>query len=378
MQSTPKGHNVAMKINRANSSGLLVASIITIGWLAANARAVPIMNAGFEDVSGQSPFNEFTFGEPAGWDFYDPSGIVNSAGIYTGTLQPNGTDFFNTIAPEGVKVSILFNASREGEGAYGYVQTLADTLQANTEYALTVEVGNIASGTAQNGTFFNLDEFPGYRVDLLAGGIVIAQDDNSLAIPEGEFATSTVSIHVGATHPQMGQNLGIRLVNLNVLPDGYTQATSPDLEVDFDDVALSATPVTFSPGDIDRNGIVDRADAAQLARHMGSMDGTWETGDFDNNGATGLTDLALLQTNLSATELPEVSRAAVPEPATQALAALALVWGAVMRHRHRSPQIAVGTAVAGAPTAITASLCREGVSAGCCQKQRFLTRMALS
>lgn len=56
---------------------------------------------------------------------------------------------------------ILFNSGREGEGEYGYEQTLAETLQAYTSYSLSVEVGNIASGTAQNGTFFNLDEFPG-------------------------------------------------------------------------------------------------------------------------------------------------------------------------------------------------------------------------
>lgn len=224
---------------------MALALIITIGWLTAetNATVITVINPGFEDVSGQTPFNEFTFGEPQGWDFYDPDSIIPDPGTFTGTLQPNGTDFFNTTAPEGVKVSILFNSGREGEGEYGYVQTLTDTLQANTEYVLSVEVGNIASGTAQDETFFNLDEFPGYRVDLLAGGVVIAQDDNSLVIPEAEFATSTVSISVGAAHAQLGQQLGIRLVNLNVIPAGFTQETSPDLEVDFDDVGLSSTPI---------------------------------------------------------------------------------------------------------------------------------------
>jgi len=210
-------------------------------WFAADAIAmmIAVTNSGFEDVSGQTPFNEFTFGTPIGWPFHDPNSVIPDPGTFTGTLQPNGTDFFNTTAPEGVKVSILFNSGREGEGEYGYSQTLVDTLQTNTEYSLTVKVGNIASGTAQNGQFFNLDEFPGYRVDLLAGGVAIAQDDNSLTIPEAEFATSTVILSVGATHAQLGQDLGIRLVNLNVIPDGFTQATSPDLEVDFDDVVLS-------------------------------------------------------------------------------------------------------------------------------------------
>ena len=137
----------------------------------------------------------------------------------------------------------LFNSGAEGNGEYGFEQTLTDTLQANTRYELLVEVGNIASGTATNGQFFNLDEFPGYRVDLLAGGTVIAQDVNSLIIPEAEFATATVSIDIGAGHALLGQALGIRLVNLNEIPPGFTQQTSPDLEVDFDNVRLTATPL---------------------------------------------------------------------------------------------------------------------------------------
>ena len=70
-----------------------------------------------------------------------------------------------------------------------------------------------------NGEFFplTLSGFPGYRVDLLAGGEVIAQDENSLAgsIDDGKFGTSTVPFITGSTHPQLGQALSIRLVNLN-------------------------------------------------------------------------------------------------------------------------------------------------------------------
>ena len=100
-----------------------------------------------------------------------------------------------------------------------------------------------------------MDEFPGYRVDLLGGGVVIAQDDNTLTIPEGEFATATVSLSVGDTHPQLGQALGIRLVSLNEIPGGFTQQTSPDLEVDFDDVQLSATAIPGVPA-VSRWGLV--------------------------------------------------------------------------------------------------------------------------
>jgi hypothetical protein len=302
-----------------------IVAAFVVTFAASGAHAVTIVNPGFEDTTGQNPFNEFTFGEPVGWNYYDPGGVIASAGTYTGTLEPNGVDFFDTAAPEGAKVAILFNAGREGEGEYGYLQTLADTLQPNTDYVLSVEVGNIASGFATNGEFFNLDEFPGYRVELLAGGIAVAEDDNSLSIAEGAFATSTVSLRIGDSHPRLGENLGIRLVNLNLLPPGYTQQTSPDLEVDFDDVRLSATPIADMPGDVNRDGVVDRADAALLAMHFGTANGAmWSTGDLDADGATTLADAVIVQQYLAveptAPAAAAASLAAVPEP--HAIAAL--------------------------------------------------------
>ena len=88
------------------------------------------------------------FGTPVGWVLYETNNVIPDAGNFTGILEPNGTDFFNTVAPEGVKVCILFYSGREGEGEYSYEQTLTETLQSNTVYSLRLEVGNIASGTA--------------------------------------------------------------------------------------------------------------------------------------------------------------------------------------------------------------------------------------
>ncbi|CAB5121934.1 hypothetical protein D3OALGB2SA_3041 [Olavius algarvensis associated proteobacterium Delta 3] len=220
---------------------------------AAMAMPITMVNPGFENTAGQTDFFEFTFGEPVGWSTYDPNNVVfGGSGITIGTLFPNGTDFFNTTAPEGDLVSILYGNNQFGLGEYGLTQTLSAVLEANTRYDVTVEVGNIASGTAQNGAFFNLDGFPGYRVQFLAGGQVVAEDDNSLAgiIPEGEFMTAGVSVTIGAIHPQLGQNIGIRLINRNEIPAGYTAQNSPDLEVDFDNIQLSANtavplPATF-------------------------------------------------------------------------------------------------------------------------------------
>ena len=132
------------------------------------------------------------------------------------------------------------------QGEYGFQQTLTSTLQANTNYSLQVEIGNIASGTGIDGTFFNLDGFPGYRVDLLAGITVLNQDNNTFAgsIGEGLFSTSLLRFSTGASHPLLGQALGIRLVNLNVLDAGFPLTV---LEVDFDNVRLSAVSAVPEP-----------------------------------------------------------------------------------------------------------------------------------
>ncbi len=168
--------------------------------------------------------------------------------FFVGTLRPTAPTFFNNGAPDGQRVAIAFNYFGSGGlGEYGLQQTLLATLQPNTAYSLQVEIGNIASGTSLDNTFFPLGGFPGYRVDLLAGGSVIASDNNTLAsaIAEGAFATSTIQFSTGATHTRLGQPLAIRLVNLNQIDPLFPNS---DLEVDFDLVRLSAISSVPEPG----------------------------------------------------------------------------------------------------------------------------------
>ncbi len=222
----------------------------------AQAAPITVINPGFEDISGETVQNEFTFGALTGWELYDPDGVagIGTGGDYfIGTLTPQPDpgspgDFINFTdgALEGSRVGIAFNFVgndvANGGGEYGFEQTLAASLAANTRYELSVGIGNIASGNSLGFGFFDLDGFPGYRVDLLAGGEIIASDNNTLAgsIPEGEFRLTTVTFSTGASHAQLGEALGIRLVNLNVLDPAFPDA---DLEVDFDDVQLDAVVV---------------------------------------------------------------------------------------------------------------------------------------
>ncbi len=233
----------------------LAAAVMLACSCAVQAAPLAIVNPGFEDLSGEVVFNEFTFGAQNGWDLYDPAAITNGGAgntFFIGTLTPFEADpigapgVFTNIpagAPQGQRVGIAFNfANGGGLGEYGFQQTLSATLAANTRYALNVDVINIASGTSRSGTFFDLTGFPGYRVDLLAGGVVVAQDVNSLAasIGDGEVGTSSVVFTSDANPLGLGQNLTIRLVNLNV-PD--PSGPGADLEVDFDNVRLEALAV---------------------------------------------------------------------------------------------------------------------------------------
>jgi len=239
--------------------GVLVAAALTNAAVV-SAASLTVINSGFEDISGETPNNEFTFGPLNGWGLYeDPIGLTSGGTgptYFLGTLTPFEEDpvgnpgvfvFFPDGAAEGQRVGIAFNFfGSGGQGEWGFEQILSDTLQPNTQYTLEVEIGNIGSGTSMGGQPFVLDGFPGYRVDLLAGGVVVAQDVNSLAgsIPDGEFATSTVSLTTGDTHPQLDGTLGIRLVNLNQVDPAFPNS---DLEVDFDDVRLDASPVAGVP-----------------------------------------------------------------------------------------------------------------------------------
>lgn len=232
----------------------LIPLALSLTALSATAADITIVNAGFEDITGETPSNEFTFGDFPGWSFYDPSGAKGSGAgpsYYVGTLQPqiideideNNHQYFHAGAPEGERVAIAFNVAASANAEeYGLIQVLSATLQADTRYTLSALVGNIASGTSLDTSSYNLNGFPGYRIDLLAGTTVLASDNNTLAdsILEGAFALSTTEYTSPSFGALIGQQLAIRLVNLNQIDGDFPDA---DREVDFDDISLTAVAI---------------------------------------------------------------------------------------------------------------------------------------
>jgi hypothetical protein len=69
---------------------------------------------------------------------------------------------------------------------------------------------------------------------------------------------------------------------------------------------------TPAVGDLNGDGVTDRADAAVLLRHLGRAGNSHRArGDIDGDRATTLADLALLQSNLGSTIIPSAPAASV-------------------------------------------------------------------
>lgn len=231
--------------------GLSICPGLITGWLffalfsPASAQSIPILNAGFESTN-ITP-GAFVVLQPLGWTTYDPVGMIDNANNAVGVIRPlPGTEYFPAGTPQGSNAALVFLAGPQ-IGEAGLQQTLTSNLQASMRYRCSVQIGNIASGWSLPGSsggpsnYFNLNGFPGYRIDVLAGGTVVGSDNNSIGatIPEGEFRQTRFYFDTGPSPTQLGQPLGIRLVNLKA----PGTVSVPNIEVDFDEVILTAGPV---------------------------------------------------------------------------------------------------------------------------------------
>lgn len=196
----------------------------------ANAVLLTVNNFSFENPStAPATFTGDQASGPADWSVYN-AGDTNSF-RYFGVWNPATTDSYTDPVPDGFNVGVVFLLNTFSIAEAGFQQVLPSTLEVSTRYTLSVDVGNFDPGSGS--APWDFTGFPGYRVDLLAGGVVLASDNNTLMPAEGRFLTSTISYTVGASHTNAGQALAIRLVSLN----------GTGVEVNFDNVLLDATAV---------------------------------------------------------------------------------------------------------------------------------------
>jgi hapalindole H/12-epi-hapalindole U/12-epi-fischerindole U synthase len=289
------------------------------------AAPVAIVNHGFEDLylggnlppqyGGDVPATAFPVGAaPNGWSPYGAVGGV----AYIGVLNPGVmaveelATYFPEGAPEGENVALTFFDGHQGGAEFGIQQVLTATLQPRTRYTLTVDVGNIASGISAVQPYagfgnFDLRGFPGYRIDLLAGDTLLVSDIDSLNPEEGQFLTSTIDVVIDNDHEELDEQLTIRLVNLN---EQDVDDPDVDLEVDFDDVRLDASPLAGA--DFDADGDVDADDLAEWQGAF-SINGS---GDADADGDSDGADFLAWQRQYTGSESLLTASVAIPEPAT--------------------------------------------------------------
>ena len=219
-----------------NKTAIIVLLAVSVfGLSSTKAASLLIQNHSFEaPVTGNGTFIASDSSAPSGWSIYGPTAVGFR---FFGVLNPSGTTLYDHPIPnydenanKNVGVVFLYTP---GVAEGGLEQTLSATLELNTEYTLTVEAGNIANDVNEPHNAFNFSGFPGYRIELLAGGTVLGTGNNTLSIAEGTFGTSTVVFSTGISHPNAGQALGIRLINLN----------GSGIEVNFDNVRLEAVAV---------------------------------------------------------------------------------------------------------------------------------------
>ncbi|MCD6339878.1 MAG: hypothetical protein J7M29_10930 [Verrucomicrobia bacterium] len=187
-----------------------------------------IRNAGFEDPRCE----DGDWGPAIAWTegYYDtanPGVWVSSSDGYAGLWNPDENDGYSGgAAPEGQNIGWTDSTANAD---VGLSQVLDATLQANTEYVLSVRVGN---------PFYNgSDVTANYRIELLAGGALL-QSESGASPPMDTWVTHTLTYNSGPNPEQLGQPLEIRLIaEAYVDEEGYDE-----YEVNWDEVTLTVNP----------------------------------------------------------------------------------------------------------------------------------------
>lgn len=197
-----------------------------------------------------------TFG---GWVFTATTetflGIFNPPeGSYPGAAG-NGTP----MGAHGVNAAFLFNNDQGGAPEMiEATQALSDRVEAGQDYVLRVSIGKFLPGQP-----YVFSEYGGYRIELRAGGNVIAFDENGVDPPVGEFQEAVATVTADGIDPGLvGQRLSIRLA---LTSRQFPRSTH------FDDVRLTTSRVAavdLVRGDCNTDASFDISDPIAGLGHL--------------------------------------------------------------------------------------------------------------
>ena len=243
---------------------------------------IPVLTDGTEEPNPPSwTDGYYDLANPTEW-------VVDEA--LAGVYNPDASMGYGGVAPEGENVAYTTASSSRDRGLS---QVLSATLAANTRYELSVQVGNPYLFNGSTAT-------ANYRVELLAGGVLLASDTGPSPADDTTWKTATVVYDSGEEPAQLGELLEIRLIAVN-----YTDGKG----VDFDDVQLTAegpapTPYAVKltlavnnegstrPDVTDDMTIDVYDDACEAAKAAGLEEAN--PGDIDGNCITDANDLDIL------------------------------------------------------------------------------------
>lgn len=159
--------------------------VVLIGAVAATnvCAQVAVVNPSFESPALAA--DGFSQSPPPGWTLV--AGASSSTGVFRPTLAS-----WSYVAPTGNQVLYLNAATVE--------QTLSTQVAPGEAYLLAVQV-------VRRPGFWN----PAYRIDFLAGDVLLGSDLGTLVPPNGGSLVSLISYTAGPADPAVGQPLKIRL-----------------------------------------------------------------------------------------------------------------------------------------------------------------------
>ena len=221
-----------MKRRILNHFAMASAVLLTCATAARGDEVIPITNAGFEnpalpELQYPTTIPHWSQGQ------YDGSAptvwIAGTSGA--GVYDVSTSEYISGTAPEGENMGYLTSATGFDTGVN---QVLSATLQADSTYNLSAVVGNPF--------VYNASLTADWRIELLAGGVLLGSATGPSPVDDTGFATATLTYNSGAEPAQLGQALEIRLLAV---------AFTPGKQLDFDDVQLTVAlgnPVAATGG----------------------------------------------------------------------------------------------------------------------------------
>ena len=292
-----------MRGNISSRTVLVLSLAVAILGFAGSAAwaAVPvgIVNAGFENPVltdgdwqgtipnwGQGWYNLTPPAVPTVWVAVNLNG---DAGVY----NVSTSEYTSGTAPEGLNMAFADGYAGYDYGINQVLLGATSKLQKDATYVLSATVGNPF--------LYNDALAPNYRIELVAGGTVLASATGASPVDDTTWATPSLTYNSGAAPAQLGQQLEIRLIAANDARDaGY--------EVDFDAVSLNATyahPISDPDGaySLIPSGSLSLNGSGSLPKD-GSSISLYEW-DLNNDGtygdATGATPAAIGYATLTGT-----------------------------------------------------------------------------